>query len=144
MKDRMYSNEMLYKKRFNIKIYGFLIFVLLTLVVYLLFFTEKYEVLGTKGYISCNDTCKVSIITGVDDYVILEKAEKIYIGEEEIDIKKVNVSNVNTDWDAYESYRTVELELDSKVSYNDEIVPLNILCNKKTLINKINPFKKGG
>ena len=144
MKDRMYSNEMLYKKKFNIKICGFLIFVLLILIIYLLFFTEKYDVLVTKGYISCNDTCKVSIITGVDDYVILEKTEKIYIGEEEIDIKKVNVSEVTTDWDTYESYRTVELELGSKVSYNDEIVPLNILCNKKTLINKINPFKKGG
>ncbi len=144
MRDKVYSNEMLYQKKFNIKYLGSLVLILLGFIIYLLFFTEKYDVLATRGYITCNDTCVISVITGVDDYIAINDAKKVYIGSEEIDIKKVVVKEVNTDWDAYQSYRTVELELSKKVSYNDEIISLNILSNKKTLINKLNPFKKGG
>ncbi len=144
MDHKVYSNEILYRQKFPIKYLATCIFLLLLGIIYLLFFTAKYDVLETKGYISCTDECKVTVTSGVDDYMLIQNASKVYIGNKEINVKSVQVSDVSINYETYESYRNIELKLSKKVDFDDEIVSLNILCNKKTLINKLNPFKKGG
>lgn len=140
----IYSNEALYQKKFSYKFLLTIIFILLVSIVYLIFFTDKYDVYQMKGVIKCDKNCIISITISAEDTEKVRKAEKIYLQEEEIDIKNIWVGEIVSDYNALESYQTIDYELAKKVNYKTEIVTINILSNKHKLINKINPFNKGG
>ena len=139
-----YSKETLYSQKFSFKLLFIIIFLLLISICYLIFFTDKYDIYQVKGLINCDKNCTISITISAENTEKLKNAEKIYLQEEQIDIKNINVGNIINDYDALESYQTIEYELAKKLNYKTEIVTINILSNKHKLINKINPFKEGG
>ena len=138
------SIEGLYRKKFSFKLLFMILSIIIFTIIYLFFFTYKYDVYTVKGLISCDTKCSISITTDATNTEILKKGDKIYLDEKEYDIKKVNISEIKTDYEALESYQTITYELAKKIDFKEEIVTLNILSNKHTLIDKINPFRKGG
>ena len=139
-----YSNEALYQKKFSFKFLFSIIIILLSISIYLIFFTNKYDVYQIKGLIKCDKSCIISITLLAENTEKVANAEKIYLNEEEIDIKSIKLNEIVNDYENLESYQTIDYELAKKVNYKTEIVTISILSNKHKLINKINPFQKGG
>ena len=140
----IYSNEALYQKKFSYKFLLLIVLFLIGSIIYLIFFTDKYDVYQMKGVIKCDKSCIISITISASDTEKVQRAEKVYLQDKEIDIKDIQVGEIVSDYEALESYQTINYELAKKVNYKTEIVTISILSNKHRLINKINPFKEGG
>lgn len=112
---------------------GFIIFVFLVIVVFLILFMVKkdvYDNYQTKGYVTCDDKCiVVSVIPSNISY------EMIYLNKKKIDYEIIS-KELKVDEDEFVSYYEISFSTPEKLN-DKEIVELNFYYNKQRIIQKI-------
>jgi len=129
--EKLYHNKIAFLKESPKKLFfvTFIFLLFLITVIYISYKVEVYDHYITKGYVECENTCKVVVVVPT-----------------EITIQKIKYKNKN--WKPKTLSKTMEIDEENVISYylynfsNDmnfkdkEIVELNFCYNKQRIIKK--------
>lgn len=124
------------KPKYNILIY--LIFVSFIIVIISLFIFKIYDVKKIKGYVSCDDICKIELSINYLDTNKYKNIDMIKINKENKYINNIIVSDIYADELTKNNYQIVTLEvgqLDDGIL--NTFVDVSLYSNKELIINKI-------
>lgn len=124
------------KPKYNILIY--LILVSFIIVIISLFIFKIYDVKKIKGYVSCDDICKIELSINYLDTNKYKNIDMIKINKENKYINSIIVSDIYVDELTKNNYQIVTLEVDQlDDGILNTFVDVSLYSNKELIINKI-------
>lgn len=124
------------KPKYNILIY--LILVSFIIVIISLFIFKIYDVKKIKGYVSCDDICKIELSINYLDTNKYKNIDMIKINKENMYINNIIVSDIYVDELTKNNYQIVTLEVDQlDDGILNTFVDVSLYSNKELIINKI-------
>ena len=122
------------KPRYNIILYIILI-VLISLIICTFIF-NTYDVYNTKGYLSCDDKCYISISVDIFEIDKIDSSNYILVKKDKLKIINTEVSEIYSDEASKSNYQIVKYEID-KVDIKNAFYDVKILSNYESIISKI-------
>ena len=124
------------KPKYNILIY--LILISFSIIIISLFIFKIYDVKKIKGYVSCDDICKIELTVNYLDTNKYKNIDMIKINKENKNISNITVSDIYADELTKNNYQIVTLEVDQlDDGILNTFVNVSLYSNKELIINKI-------
>jgi hypothetical protein len=124
------------KPKYNILIY--LILISFSIIIISLFIFKIYDVKKIKGYVSCDDICKIELTVNYLDTNKYKNIDMIKINKENKNINNITVSDIYADELTKNNYQIVTLEVDQlDDGILNTFVDVSLYSNKELIINKI-------
>ena len=124
------------KPKYNILIY--LILISFSIIIISLFIFKIYDVKKIKGYVSCDDKCKIELTVNYLDTNKYKNIDMIKINKENKKIINITVSDIYSDELTKNNYQIVTLEVDQlDDGILNTFVDVSVYSNKELIINKI-------
>ena len=122
------------KPKYSILLY--ITFIMLISVIISLFIFKTYDVYKTKGYLSCDDKCYITITVDLLDVYKFNDISYIMIGKDKINIKDKEVSEILNDEVNKSNYQIIKYEVDSLNNLNT-FQDVKLYSNYETIYTKI-------
>ena len=124
------------KPKYNILIY--LILISFSIIITSLFIFKIYDVNKVKGYVSCDEICKIELTVNYLDTNKYKNIDMIKINKENKNINNITVSDIYADELTKNNYQIVTLEVDQlDDGILNTFVDVSVYSNKELIINKI-------
>ncbi len=124
------------KPKYDILIY--LILISFSIIIISLFIFKIYDVKKIKGYVSCDDICKIELTVNYLDTNKYKNIDMIKINKENKNINNITVSDIYADELTKNNYQIVTLEVDQlDDGILNTFVDVSLYSNKELIINKI-------
>ena len=124
------------KPKYNILIY--LILISFSIIITSLFIFKIYDVNKVKGYVSCDEICKIELTVNYLDTNKYKNIDMIKINKENKNINNITVSDIYADELTKNNYQIVTLEVDQlDDGILNTFVDVSLYSNKELIINKI-------
>ncbi|MBE6158918.1 MAG: hypothetical protein E7159_03745 [Firmicutes bacterium] len=124
------------KPKYNILIY--LILISFSIIIISLFIFKIYDVKKIKGYVSCDDICKIELTVNYLDTNKYKNIDMIKINKENKNINNITVSDIYSDELTKNNYQIVTLEVDQlDDGILNTFIDVSLYSNKELIINKI-------
>ena len=130
------------KPKYSLAIY--ILFISLIAIFILMFYFDSYDVYQTRGYISCEDVCKLIISVDIKDTNKLNNIDYLRINKKELVPKNKNISDIKSDDNTKSNYQIVTYEVDKLDDVNNTFIDVKVYSSKEIVINKIKNTLLGG
>ena len=132
-----YNKEFLLSLKPKYYIIICLILISIISIVVCLFIFKTYDVYSTRGYITCEEKCHLTISVDTLDTNKISNIDYLVIDDKKIIPKNISISDVKTDEATLSNYQIVNYEFD-QIDYGiNTFTDAKLYFNNETIIRKI-------
>ncbi len=123
------------KPKYYILIYVVIIIFIIVLICLLNIKTE--DVYITRGYVNCDNNCKITISVNTDDINKVSNVDYIYYNNKKMNLNNINIGQIQVDNNLLNNYQIVDLEVDQLDYGINTFQDVKIYSNNEAIIRKI-------
>ena len=113
------------------------LFISIIIVIISIFYFKVYDVYQTRGYISCEDKCRIILSIDTLNISKLSKGNYVRINKGNLNILSIDISDIKVDENTKSNYQIVTYEVDKLDDVNNTFQDVKIYSNNEIIFKKL-------